>query len=744
MVSYYELKQLIDQYIKQNGQQSITGKSLNNVLTEIVGGVFDRVDSYLDIGNIDQMLDDNLYHFLNQSSNKVGRFSIRTIDGVLYSGVYFGGYTSGTERHIVGIDENGNYVDLKSTDKGATWASAIQSEFGHIALNRVLTSDEQYFTDLEKEIMRSNIGIDVLLDELREAVQTELDSNAELIEDLQNTKIDKEADDYYPQLSVGTADNLAGQEDATPSEFNYRQSGGGAILDGTARIEAVKGNSLVWNQCFGNGATNRDYLKWDGNIATINGEFDADNVSYDVAASGAKFFSSIINHKYLVEIDVISGTISGGIIDHFLPFANKNINISENQLSVKTFVSSTTTSSYYFSRTIKAGVIATNLKVVYRVIDLTLMFGAGNEPTTIEEFYARIPQNIDLYAYNEGEVIHSNVDAIESVGFNLWDEQWENGYYSPTDGTPFGSPSYIRSKNFIPIVGGKTYYIGGNYSDKVMLCYDKDYKLIATSRTAPINAAYAKFYLMSSTYNHDICINISDSAKNGTYEPYISREQRLDIIKKYFPNGMRSAGTANDEIRWNKQTQKWEAVQNIGSVDMGTLGWFIETSNTNVCYGAAAKNLGAKPASGWASKPNVLCSKYIAATPNEAAGKSTKLDVVSITPSSGVYVCPSATYATGEFKAAMQGVMLYYELAEPIVTEIEDDINLDYQVWNGGTEKAIATEPTTPFKADIVYGFNAYGVIKDLRTQIATLQTMLSQMQLAMASMVSMTNNEDL
>jgi hypothetical protein len=710
MVSYSELKQLIDQYIKQNGQQSITGKSLNNVLTEIVSGVFDKIDSYLDIGNIDPMLDENMYDFLTQSNNRVGRFSIQTTDGVLYRGVYFGGYTSGgTEKHIVGIDEYGCFVDLKTSDKGATWTSAIVNEYEKIPLKSVLAAIEQNFTEEEKEVMRTNLGMDEQLDELREEIQTELDSNTELIEDLQNTKIDKEADDYYPQLSVGMADNLAGQEDATPSEFNYRQSGGGAILDGAARIEAVKGNSLVWNQL----------LKITKVVKTLQSK-------ESISLSNKIHYRN--GHIYLfTKTQSFSSSLVFVQSDSSVGFAR--MEGAKLYLFVKCetdFAANANTIPYLYN----ASTAAQDIDCEFSLFDLTLMFGAGNEPTTIEDFYARIPQNIDLYAYNEGEVIHSNVDAIESVGFNLWDEQWENGYFSPTDGTPFGSPSYIRSKNFIPIVGGKTYYIGGNYSDKVMLCYDKDYKFIATSRTAPINAAYAKFYLMSSTYNHDICINISDSAKNGTYEPYISREQRLDFIKNYFPNGMRSAGTASDEIRWNKQTQKWEAVQNIGSVDMGTLQWSLDST-----YGGFVGKLSSGNSSLFKALWQGISAKY---PYNGAYGKvidKTMGYIYNI----NVFVKDSDYADATSFKSAMDGVMLYFELAEPIVTEITEDINLDYQVWNGGTEKAIATEPTTPFKADIVYGFNAYGVIKELREQVATMQAMMAQMQMAMASV---TNNE--
>ena len=81
-------------------------------------------------------------------------------------------------------------------------------------------------------------------------------------------------------------------------------------------------------------------------------------------------------------------------------------------------------------------------------------------------------------------------------------------------------------------------------------------------------------------------------------------------------------------------------------------------------------------------------------------------------------VYDSAYTTAYSFKAAMSGVMLYYELAEPIVTEIEGDFNLDYEVWNGGTEEIVSDVPTSPLKADIAYGFNAVGKIKELEEKL--------------------------
>ena len=383
-----------------------------------------------------------------------------------------------------------------------------------------------------------------------------------------SNKADK--DGVYSGMTVGRSIDLLGVEDVEEGSFLFRATDGdGSIKDGVAVVKSVKGDSVVWNQCFGNGATNKDYLKWEDNKATINGEFDADNVSYDTAIYGAKCVEPITNHKYLVEIDVISGTISGGIIIHYLPFAGKSMNISENQLSVKTFVSSTTTSSYYFARTIKAGVIATNLKVVYRVTDLTQMFGAGNEPTTIEEFNARVATLCieDMNAYNEGEVVNMKASAIKSVGFNAWDEEWELGRWNTDTLSWEASTTQVKSKNLIRILPNTQYRLtnpSGTMSRYVF--YDSQKKFVswvgATSNatfTTPSNASYMMFGLgpgYGTTYNHDICINLVHSGyRNGEYEPYVEDVLALPTLD-LFPNGMNKIGDVYDEYDSEKSVQR--------------------------------------------------------------------------------------------------------------------------------------------------------------------------------------------
>lgn len=568
-------------------------------------------------------------------------------------------------------------------------------------------------------------GMGAMNDKLNE-VATDTESNNVAIEDLQDNKVDRGG--YEPDLSVGVADHLAGHDEPTPSEFTFRKSGGGAILSGNARVQSVKGNSVVWNQLI----NENKLVASDASITktaigyTITPSGDAPGLKTNVIDGGV---TPVVGHKYALLCEKTGGTKRlhlnwGG---YNTSFSNPFFTASDSSKTQLTVYSYLETETFTLTKP--------------RLVDLTKLFQAGNEPTTIEEYHSRIPQGIDIDAYNEGEVIHMNVDAVKSVGFNAWDEQWEVGQINVLNGEAQTSSNTIRSKNFCDCLPNETYYAYcAGYSNQYYLgivWYDADYNYIsfnyAAGRTiqAPSNARYFKLTTNTSsqvnygtTYNNDICINISDSEKNGIYESYISRMQSLEILRKYFPNGMRSAGTAHDEIRYNKATQKWEAVKRIGEVDLGTLDWIL----TSLQYFRA--NLPSDSIVPTNTDYNgYLCAKYERVDFNLIYGQRVAFPCFGIPANNPVCCVSDSSYTDiSSFKAAMQGVILYYELAHPIVTEIQETFNLDYEVWNGGTEQAIADTPTSAFKADIIYGFNAYGVIKELREQIATLQAAIAKM----------------
>ena len=71
--------------------------------------------------------------------------------------------------------------------------------------------------------------------------------------------------------------------------------------------------------------------------------------------------------------------------------------------------------------------------------------------------------------------------------------------------------------------------------------------------------------------------------------------------------------------------------------------------------------------------------------------------------------------------AAGTPLIVYYELTEPIEVEY-DEKNLTYPVIAGGTEEAIASEPSTPMRASITYGSNTVATILFLMNRVNELE----------------------
>lgn len=540
--------------------------------------------------------------------------------------------------------------------------------------------------------------------------------NEVMIEDLQNTKIDKEADDYYPQLSVGTADNLSGV-DEVDSEFSFRRSGGGAIADGVARVQSIKGNSVVWNQL-----NEKFYFTQDCTMACREGVAITKGHKYLLLRTQTNGGCYL-----LVKPDFYDYSLANGVLYKF--FTSEIDCVSSGVMPTYPHIYCTAASGYV------------------QIVNLTKMFGQGNEPTTIEEFNARIPMGIDLYSFNEGEVIDMNVQGIKSVGHNLFNEEWEIGGLN-NSGQSVNEADNVRS-SFIRLIGGKTYYFNltDNNSYLKAFAYDDNYTLVAIVAdmaaitpskhfTFPSNATYIRFRV----YKTDgITIASAPKIMLGIYEgeycdyePYQEASEDLSIVAKYFPNGMRSAGTAHDEIRYNKATQKWEKVQRIGEVDMGSLNWKnLDTPNEMFYLNmqeVEALNM-AKYVNTYAPT-NLMSSLYRSAPTFDITNIDKVFRGPFITAYSGYLTIKDTAYTdAASFKAAMQGVILYYELAEPIVTPIEEkDFNLDYSVWNCGTEQMVASKPSSALSADITYGFNAVGLIKQLRSMIEALSAKVANL----------------
>jgi hypothetical protein len=564
----------------------------------------------------------------------------------------------------------------------------------------------------------------------------------------QGEEFDKQGN--YPLLHVGTADDLAGRGESVPASFGFRASGGKSIKDGRAYIKAIKGNSVVWNNIAEwRGVGNTNYgitVTYDNGYIHVQGVAENTtipfySVMYDDMSKSGIF---IKNHRYMVS----------GNGDKFYLSIYGDVSISgPNVITEKTGESVRLTIS---SKNLTIGE-EINETFPIRVVDLTKMFGAGNEPTTIEDFNARVATlGVDMNAYNEGQVIHCNTESIKSIGDNAWDEEWEVGTITEAEGIDYPSTAYSRTRGYVKVIGGEQYAITSP-SQKIVNLYYYDgnknfvsHKYLAATLngyivTIPSNCQYMRFIFVGLTYNNDIMLTLVHSGwKQDTdagYQPYWADTLPLPIIRKYFPDGMKLAGSAHDEIRYNKASGKWEYSKGrIKSVDLGTFNWIASATSdsTQKRFVSLTKVDGVVLDVLASDRANMLCKAYATISAND-----TYLLVKGIAlRSTGDLVIYDNTITNAEsLVSSLQGVILYYEAAEWEWVELDaEDQNFRdyYQVADFGTEMSQSNNvPSAAFSADIIYQFNAVDMIREHEAEINELQSIIATMQAQLTSLIN-------
>lgn len=557
------------------------------------------------------------------------------------------------------------------------------------------------------------------------------------IRDDKGRRISKLFESPHPKMTVGYAKNLIMPDDPTEQEFNFRQSGGGVIEDGVAVIDKVKGNSVVWNQLIGTHNT----AELNSTVAgvtistntdervreyTLNGTATEDPIFAPIAIHQANKLSVINGHKYLI----FSVSTSGA----FCQWKRHEDDADLLRGNGANIIVATTNGTIRFNIRCSAGTEFKNEKYIPRIIDLTQMFGAGNEPSTVEEFLQRKPFVEDEYAYNEGTIVNNKVEKVKATGVNLWDESKRvNGkYIDYLTGKEISNAAYSHT-GYVRVLPNTEYYFKQGIDEpQYGAYYDADKNFILGSSgfkgmfTTPAQAAYVRITLGAADSSDNICINLSDPAINGQYFPYEEHTLDLSWVKdikdaegvKLFEDGMRSAGTAFDEVEKNKAIKRFGVKVFDGTesftdylVDYGSfaimrdafvgVGSSIGISNRYVVSGL------------WESDPDR--TKY---------DKQIYIDSIN----NRVWIRDSAFADVDSLKqylaelyAAGTPLVLYYELAEPIEVEY-DEKSLTYPVVAGGTEEAIASEPSSAFRADIGYGIDAVKTILDLKARVEALE----------------------
>lgn len=166
-----------------------------------------------------------------------------------------------------------------------------------------------------------------------------------------------------------------------------------------------------------------------------------------------------------------------------------------------------------------------------------------------------------------------------------------------------------------------------------------------------------------------ICAGVESVAVGDTAHP-------IPEAIKALPGYGWSAGTARNYVDYENK----KYVQCVNSVDLGTKNWLMykDGDYTPFFYLNGISDIRG-------GTPNFLCSKYQYAK----IGVTDNVTGLYVLESTIVRVRDTAYTDATAFKQAMQGVMLYYELANPIITDIsaliDDDFLRNIEVEAGGS-----------------------------------------------------------
>lgn len=170
---------------------------------------------------------------------------------------------------------------------------------------------------------------------------------------------------------------------------------------------------------------------------------------------------------------------------------------------------------------------------------------------------------------------------------------------------------------------------------------------------------------------YDVQLELGDTATD--YSPFYQTEYPIPEAIKALPGYGWSAGTARNYVDYENKRY----VQCVSSVDLGTLSWVAGVGG-KVSF-QTSQVTGQKLTKNYSVPPNIICSKYSTKTQNELWGHINVTGITADANTDGYIDVNDTSYTDATaFKQAMQGVTLYYELANPIVTDISTMLTDDF------------------------------------------------------------------
>lgn len=446
-----------------------------------------------------------------------------------------------------------------------------------------------------------------------------------------------------------------------------------------ASVKKIGGRTIVWNQL-----ANLNEFK----NTTINGIVYTKNKDGSINAKGT---ASGTSHKYINQFKMIAshkyyvgsrGAVCGGWLAYglYVPeLAGYSMTSEKGTITTANMDDDASLDFHAWDG------VAVDITFYPQLVDLTKMFGAGNEPSTPEEFEALFLE--DYYPYNEGELMSMPVNEVDIENANLIKPSTnfidKSGYTSKGVKYTYDADKVITINGtfkkdidggFFGIIYYKNLPRYGDYTISIfdennMLASDVKFNTGKNRQTFNYNADNGELIITllptnGKTYiNKKYYLQLIRGKQKKTYSPY--HKNTYPIPQAILDLDGYGDGVSDDVynyVDWeNKQYHK-----RVGKVDLGALPWENYRENVNLLFITNKLNN---------SISRSICSKYVKKT-NASVGKEDKFYYFN--PSNMVVVDSSYSDAN-DFKVGIQGVMLYYNLAEEEIIDISDIIDATFQ-----------------------------------------------------------------
>lgn len=286
----------------------------------------------------------------------------------------------------------------------------------------------------------------------------------------------------------------------------------------------------------------------------------------------------------------------------------------------------------------------------------------------------------------DGEIVSAGVTEVVEQGRNLFDVEKCAAlglYYGFEIDTNKTLQIALKDEKTCPTnVSFGIVYVHGNTMANWLITSNGVRETITNSRdmtdsTQIMVACYPgnKETMQSIADAFDIMLvdGIYKSDTMPAYAPYHSNVYPIPETIRALPGYGWSAGTARNYVDYENKRY----VQCVSSVDLGTLAWSYRPEQQR--FYAIADSITGKFSESFGIVPNIVVAKYDIVCFNDITTKTDNMKASAVKTANDYITIRNTAYTDATaFKQAMQGVMLYYELATPIVTDISDLIPDDF------------------------------------------------------------------